>query len=45
MRSRIAVARDKGPEVALGNAHHGAEVVRDEFTLLDPAAHHAPTRR
>src|SRR5450756_692922 len=38
MRLGIAVARDEGPEVAFGDPHHGAEVVRDELLALDPAA-------
>ena len=41
MRLGIAVPGDEGLEVALGDAHRGAEVVRDEFTALDPAAHRA----
>ena len=41
MRLGIALACDEGLEVALGDAHRGAEVMRDEFTALDPAAHRA----
>lgn len=41
MGSGIAVARDKDLEIALGDLHRGAEVMRYEFTALDPAAHRA----
>ena len=41
MRLGIAVARDEGLEIALGDPHRGAEVVRDEVAALDPAAHRA----
>jgi hypothetical protein len=37
MRLTIALARDEGPEVAIGNAHCGAKAVRDEITALEPA--------
>ena len=35
---RIAVPGDEGLEVALGDAHCSAEVVRDEITALNPPA-------
>ena len=41
MRLEIAVARDKGLEVALGDPHGSAEAMRDELAGLDPAANGA----
>src|SRR5262245_41971819 len=41
MALNVPVFGDEGLQIGLGNPHGGAEVVRDQFFLLDPAANTA----